>query len=503
MASSVRTADQRLNSTADGYVTDLAYTRHHHATLDPARASLVARRAGVPTPSFRHACELGFGQGLSLAIHATAGDIEWWGVDLQSAHVDFARSLVADVTARERIICATFRDFIARDDLPTFDFIAMHGVWSWISAENRELLLQFIDQRLVPGGIVYLGYNALPGWASALSLRELLVTRASSPSLSHLSLEERIEEALEFAVRLVASDPKVLASQPRLEKQLRDIRFKKKSYLAHEYFNRDWHPMHVSQVAADFSPMGLQYLGQADFSDSYDEWRLTEPQRELLSTIDEVVLREATRDLILDRRFRRDYWIRSDVRVNSQLYADIDVSLRVRPSRLSSDLSVPSEVAAWIGTLGDVGSVVSRHVATEHEHAALGYALGHGMIDLAREPAIAARFAQPVAELNSRILDRVFADPELSVLASSVTGSGIELGWWQMALLAAMRDASSADSVDVVVDRVLAGAKRLGITLSRAGFELTEDEARSELQSRANLRQSALFDELAALIARG
>jgi len=31
-------------------------------------------------------------------------------------------------------------EFVARDDLPEFDVIALHGIWSWISAENRAVM---------------------------------------------------------------------------------------------------------------------------------------------------------------------------------------------------------------------------------------------------------------------------------------------------------------------------------------------------------------------------
>lgn len=310
MAATIRTADQRLSHSADGYVTDIAYTRHHHATLDPGRAILVAERAGRSRPAIQYACELGFGQGLSLAIHSSASDTEWWGLDVLPQHVEFARSLIDDPRARERVVCANFEQFDSRDDLPCFDFIALHGVWSWVSAQNRARIAAFIDRRLAPNGIVYLGYNALPGWGPVLSLRELLVATASQANSARL--EDRIEAALRFAARVVASNPRILDSQPAFERQLREIHSKKKSYLAHEYFNRDWHPMHFAQVAAELVPLGLSYLGQADFSDSYDQWRLTEGQRELLATVDDSLLRETARDVILDRRFRRDYWVRSE-----------------------------------------------------------------------------------------------------------------------------------------------------------------------------------------------
>jgi hypothetical protein len=31
----------------------------------------------------------------------------------------------------------SFEEFFARDDLPQFAFVGLHGVWSWVSAANR------------------------------------------------------------------------------------------------------------------------------------------------------------------------------------------------------------------------------------------------------------------------------------------------------------------------------------------------------------------------------
>jgi SAM-dependent methyltransferase len=470
-----------LSDEADGYVTDVAYTRHHHPTLNPARAVLAARRAGHNPPSIRHACELGFGQGLSLAIHATATDIEWWGVDVLPQHVEFARSLIDDEAARERVVCASFEQFDARNDLPAFNFIALHGVWSWISPENRARITAFIDRRLAPGGLVYLGYNALPGWGPALSLRELLIGKVSESCEGGTSLEQRIENALMFAREVVAADPRILESNPQFENQLRDLQSKKKSYLAHEYFNRDWHPMHFSQVAVELGSCGLSYLGQADFSDTYDEWRLSEKQRALLSGIVDPVLRETTCDIILDRRFRRDYWMRSEPATAISPPSRLELRLWVPSTIRSVDTETPDAVTDWFRSLGAPGAIVNRSIETSIEYAALGYSLGRGWVELVREPSLADAHCAPVSTINRRILDRVHHDPEMSVLASHLTGSGVELGWWTLALLAAMRTRLSGEGV---VDQVIQHSDRLGLILSRRGFALTREEMREELRSR-------------------
>lgn len=490
----------RVGSPSDGYVTDLAYTRHHHASLDPSKAVWVATRAGLATPAIRTACELGFGQGLSLAIHASAGETQWWGVDLIPEHVEFARSLLDEPAARERLVCASFDEFDTRADLPRFDFIALHGVWSWVSPQNRARITAFIDRRLAPNGIVYVGYNALPGWGPALSLRELLV--ASAAQVDSARLEDRIDAAMDFVTQLVAADPRILDSQPQFAKQLREIRSKKKSYLAHEYFNRDWHPMHFSQVATELTPIGLSYLGQADFSDSYDQWRLSETQRGLLGEIDDVVLRETARDVILDRRFRRDYWRRSEGAVTGSSCNLLEARLWVPPkvglSKASAPAEVPAEVIAWVASLGAAGSIVTRSLDTAADRAALGYALGQGWVELARKPAVTAASRDRVAKINRRLLELVAADSEISVLASHLTGSGVEVGWWTLALLSAMRCDTRANAV---IDQVLAQAERLGIALARAGFALTPEETRQELQTRhsALVTQADIFRESFAI----
>jgi len=57
---------------------------------------------------------------------------------------------------------ADFR-YLETRDLPDFDFITVHGVLSWINAENRKAIQRFVLKKLKPGGILYLSYNCLPG----------------------------------------------------------------------------------------------------------------------------------------------------------------------------------------------------------------------------------------------------------------------------------------------------------------------------------------------------
>ncbi|MEY3338818.1 MAG: hypothetical protein RL245_1810, partial [Pseudomonadota bacterium] len=121
-------------------MTELPYTLGYYPELNPRRINETLTAAGFGAVSIHRACELGFGRGLSLAIHAIAGDAEWWGNDLLPAHVEEVRELTRDLPGRPEVFDQTFVEFCSRDDLPNFDFIAMHGVWSWISEDNRRVI---------------------------------------------------------------------------------------------------------------------------------------------------------------------------------------------------------------------------------------------------------------------------------------------------------------------------------------------------------------------------
>ena len=58
--------------------------------------------------------------------------------------------------------------------LPRFDYIVAHGVYSWVDPPARAALRRFIDGHLKSGGLVYVSYNAMPGWTGDLPFQHLV-----------------------------------------------------------------------------------------------------------------------------------------------------------------------------------------------------------------------------------------------------------------------------------------------------------------------------------------
>ncbi len=103
---------------------------------------------------------------MSANIHAAASASAWYATDFNPAQASFAQSLAKASGANAHLTDEAFADFCARTDLPNFDSIGLHGIWSWISDENRSVIADFIRRKLKVGGVLYISYNTQPGWAA-------------------------------------------------------------------------------------------------------------------------------------------------------------------------------------------------------------------------------------------------------------------------------------------------------------------------------------------------
>ena len=137
---------------SEGYVSDIDYTYGYYAELNPHNVKIPFLMAGIEAPKFTTACELGFGQGMSINAHAAASNIAWYGTDFNPSQASFAQELSDVSGSNAQIFDQSFSEFCGREDLPDFDFIGLHGIWSWVSNENREIITDFIRRKLKVGG---------------------------------------------------------------------------------------------------------------------------------------------------------------------------------------------------------------------------------------------------------------------------------------------------------------------------------------------------------------
>ena len=293
-----------------GYVTDLGYTTGYFPELNPMLIQLAFINAGLVPPRAGHACELGFGQGVSVNVHAAASNWQWHGTDFNPAQAGLAQTMAQASGAHAQLQADAFAEYAARTDLPDFDFIALHGIWSWISAENRQVLVDFIDRKLKVGGVLYISYNTWPGWSAFAPMRELMQRYVQTQTASGLGLPARIDAALNFADHVLAQSPRLQQAFPSVRDSMARQRENARAYLAHEFFNQDWQPMFFSEVAEKMSGARLQFACSASLLEHVDLLHLNAEQQVLLNSIADPMMRQTTRDLMVNQIFRRDYWVR-------------------------------------------------------------------------------------------------------------------------------------------------------------------------------------------------
>src|ERR1700716_1839960 len=142
---------RRMPDWSDGYITNIDYTSGFYPGLSPHAQNFALLYRGFASPELGGGftyCELGCGHGFSTALLAAANPQgAFWGIDFNPAHIASAERLkraagVENVTFLEQSFVEALKA-----DLPQFDFIALHGVWSWISSDNRRAIVDFLYAR--------------------------------------------------------------------------------------------------------------------------------------------------------------------------------------------------------------------------------------------------------------------------------------------------------------------------------------------------------------------
>jgi hypothetical protein len=436
----------------NGYVADFDTTFGYYAELNPLRLRLAFLNRGLHFPKVGTACELGFGQGMSVNLHAAASMVQWFGTDFNPAHTQFARQLAEVSGTNAELFEQSFVEFCSRTDLPDFDYIALHDVWSWISDDNRAAIVDFLQRKLKAGGVVYLSYNTQAAWAAMMPMRDLLVEHADIMGSRGQGITARFDSALQFAEQLLATKPNYTRDNPLIPERLATLKN------IHEYVNRDWQPLPFAQTARLLSAAKLNFACSAHYLDHVDSLNLTDQQQDLLNAIPDPLFRETVQDFCVNQPFRRDYWVKGATRLNLIEQTEALRTLRFILVQARADVSF--QVSGGLGesmlheaiyhpildTLSDHQPKTLAHI--EQAVSPLGINLGQviqavmvligaGVLFPVQEDDASAKAKQQTDKLNAYLCNKARGSSELAHLASPVTGGGIIVPrFWQLFLLA-------------------------------------------------------------------
>ena len=446
----------------EGYVTDIDYIRGYYEEINPVRMELFFLAAGLIPPKIINACELGFGQGVSLNIFAAGSDVNWFGTDFNPTQMSHAHDLAQASGAKVQLFEDSFEKFADRQDLPNFDFIALHGIWTWVSAKNQQEILRFIDQNLSPGGVVYISYNTLPGCAPMLPVREWMTRFVGTDLQLGQPLTMRIENTMAFLDKMLATQPGYFHANPSLAMWVKDNQGKAGDYLAHEYFNRHWMPVSFANMAESLSAAKLSFACSASNFEGIESLFVTPEQGNLLMQIHDPILREASMDFFKNQQFRRDYWVKGpQKRAPKQLTAHLD-AIRVQLLRPKDEvdftLNINGNTSSLqkhiyepiIGALADqqphfVGALRQKLDQKTFNNATLIQAKliihNKGDLIIVQSDTTIEKARGTSQALNGKIIAMAHHQNDLTHLVSPLTGGGVGIDRIHMLFIAA-RDAN-------------------------------------------------------------
>ncbi len=142
-----------------------------------------------------------------------------------------------------------------------YDIIMAHGVLSWVNDTARDDLLAACEELLSPGGLIYLNYNALPGWKVRGMVRDFLMQQTAG--IDDLLL--RSQRCRELSASMV--EPLGSGEHPYtqlLEREFRLVTNCAPAYIAHEYLSPENRPYWRSEFSRLVAGFGLEVLAEAE-----------------------------------------------------------------------------------------------------------------------------------------------------------------------------------------------------------------------------------------------
>jgi len=284
---------------------------------DPDRLAVLGRLFGLDTadPGRCRVLELGSASGGNLIPLAWRyPGSRFIGVELSSRQVAAGQPLIERLGLTNiELVQGDILDL--GTDLGTFDYVVVHGVYSWVPADVRSKILQICGSVLKPHGIAYVSYNTLPGWRMRGMLRDMLLyhTRhAASPS-------ERLDRAQGFLDLMLAALARLsAASATYLKEEILRIRKAHPSYLYHEYLAEVNEPCLFRDFLDKAEAHGLAYLCDADLHTLFASTLGTEVEA-ALGGIEDGIEHEQYLDFVRNRNFRQTLLCRAQVAPGREL----------------------------------------------------------------------------------------------------------------------------------------------------------------------------------------
>lgn len=308
-----------MTDQAQAVATAVPAARAFHKDIAPAFIDHVCITSGYAPPpgspvgegmgaSFSY-CELHAASGVTTTLLAACnppGDFH--AIDARAVMIEKGLALAADGKVKNVTFHQAAIEAALQLNLPQFDYVVVHGVYSWVPLRERALVLAFLRKFLKVGGAVYVTYNARPGAAHLEPFRRLFRETGGDTG-------KRLAATRDVYKRLFDAKAPALAQGAVPPDKLSRLGELPPDAIGSDYANPFAEALYVTDVISDFAAIDCVLAGAAETTEQVGVLMAHEPFKSILERMPTAAGRELAKDYLLDTGYRRDVFVRGGRRL--------------------------------------------------------------------------------------------------------------------------------------------------------------------------------------------
>lgn len=288
---------------------ELLYKSNPFNYTIPALLEAHGRLYGLTPKDSRKAkvLELGSSFGGNIITQALYNpEAEFVGIDLIAEQVKKGNEVIKKIGLKNvKLLEKNILDI--NEDFGKFDYIIVHGVFSWVPDIVKEKIIKICNENLAEEGIAYISYNTYPGWKEPDKVREMMLyANKYFPEVSQGDKVQRGKAFISIVAEQMKSYTDISEKKGDFIRQIEEIINMQDYYVGHEQLEDINDPMYLHEFVDLLRKENLEYISDValrlSIASVYNQSTVEKLQQ--LSQGDHVI-KEQCLDFILDTKFRR------------------------------------------------------------------------------------------------------------------------------------------------------------------------------------------------------
>ncbi len=256
---------------------------------------------------------------------------EFVGIDLSVVQVNAGMQMIESLALDNVKLHVEDVAHINASEYGKFDYIILHGVFSWVTHELQQTILRKTQSLLNDNGLIYISYNTYPGWHTQMVIRDAMKLYSSHCNTPKEEIDI-IPKSLSYFKRFFKTADNEFSDY--YVKRMSILEKQSGEYLYHEFLETSNNPLYISDFLSKAASHNLHYLCDALLA--FDTPLILGQQRNaFLKNFEDRIERLQYMDFMINQRFRRSLLCHDSQNIRNEFAPEHMVGLAYRGSLVS------------------------------------------------------------------------------------------------------------------------------------------------------------------------